>query len=65
MMRVIPGDGTTLSPLFLFKGKSLPYRSMQRDGEVFVETYGDLLPKGNVVSMREGGGSVDSDNFFA
>ena len=61
---VISAAGETGTPLFVFKGKRMPYRHVVVDGMVRVETYAQCLPRNACVAMREENGGVDSTNFL-
>jgi len=61
----ISASGDMAPPMFVFKGKQLPFRNVVRAGEVVSETYHDHLPARAVVAMREELGGVDSSNFLA
>ncbi len=64
MMPVVSAAGDAGPVLFVFKGKSLPYRRVARGGVIVTETFADYLPRGAVVASREDRGGVDSVNFF-
>lgn len=63
-MPVVSADGETGPPLLVFKGNSVPYRQVLRDGKVHVEKYASHLPHGSVDAVLEQGGDVDSANFY-
>ena len=51
-------------PLYVFKGKKLPFREVLLHGRVQVQTYTQLLPRHACIAMREEGGRVDARNFL-
>ena len=64
VMPVVSADGQQGPPLFIFKGKRLPFREVVVNGRVEVQTYATFLPHGACLAMREDAGGVDSTNFF-
>lgn len=53
-------------PTFLvFRGQSIPYRTVQRDGSVYTETPAVYLPQNSLLAHRETLAGVDSANFLA
>ena len=65
MMPAISAGGDTPPPLFVFKGKRLPFREVLNEGRQTLETPADLLPRKSVVCMREERGGVDMHNFLS
>ena len=63
-MPAICASGETGPCLFVYKGKSFPYRCYVKNGEEHVDSLAHHLPRRAVIKMREEGGGVDSDNFF-
>ena len=51
-------------PLFVLKGKRIPYHQVVVDGAVQVETYTQCFACNARVVMREENGGVDSENFL-
>lgn len=49
--------------LFIFKGQSMPYREVIRNGTARLQTYADILPPNSVLAFREDRGGVDSTSF--
>ena len=64
VMPVVSADGEQGPPLFVFKGKRLPYREVLVEGRVEVQTFSTFLPRDACVAMREDAGGVDSVNFY-
>eukprot|EP00171_Calliarthron_tuberculosum_P006015 IDg6015t1 len=64
MLPAISAAGSVAPPLFVFKGKKIPYREVLLGGKAVVQTYADLLPRHSLLACREDRGSVDSVNFF-
>lgn len=64
MMASISAAGNSGPPLFVFKGKKLPFRRVVRGGEEVYESLADVLPRHSVISAREKCGGVDMHNFL-
>ena len=64
MLPAVSAIGDAAPPLFVFKGRQLPYRQVIGNGRSSVETYADCLPPRALICMRERGGGVDTANFF-
>eukprot|EP00171_Calliarthron_tuberculosum_P022368 IDg22368t1 len=64
MMLVVSAAGDYGPTLFVFKGKTLPYRNVVRGGHVIAETYADYLPSNAVISTHAERGGVNADNYF-
>lgn len=65
MLGTICADGTTVPPLFVVKGKSIPYRMIENldTNRHEMESMFDCLPEGSMVAVREDTASVDRHNF--
>ena len=63
-MPAISASRETGPCLFVYKGKSFPYRCYVKNGVEHVDSLAHHLPRRAVIKMREEGGGVDSDNFF-
>ena len=63
-MPVVSAAGEAGSPLYVFKGKRLPFREVLSHDVVQVQTYAQLLPRHACIAMREEGGGVDAQNFL-
>lgn len=63
-MSVVNGLGDIAPPLFVFKRKLLPYRQIIFDGQVAVETFDAILPRGAGVEIRDENGGVDGRTFY-
>ena len=64
MMPCISAAGHFPPLLFVFKGKTLPYRRVLRNGREIHETAADILPRHSFVAVREQNGGVDRHNFL-
>ena len=63
-MPVIFSNGEVGRPLFVVEGKSLKYRTVELNGAPVMETVGDCLPRGSVITTREDVAGVNSKNFL-
>ena len=64
VLPVVSASGETGPPLFVFKGKCIPYRQVLVGGALRAETYTQYLPRSACVAVREECGGVDSANFL-
>ena len=65
MMPIINADGDCAPPLFVMKGKRVPYREVLQNGIVLPETPLSRLPRTSVLATREENGGVDKHNFLS
>ena len=63
IMPVISVAGETGPCLFVYKGKSFPYRCYDENGQEKIDTIAHQLPRWAVVAMLAEGKGVDSNNF--
>ena len=63
VMPVISAAGTAGPPLFVLKGKQIPYRTELRNGRFVYETPASRLRHKAVVALRAELGGVDSESF--
>ena len=63
-MPAISASGETGPCLFVYKGKSFPYRCYVKNGEKHIDSIAHHLPQRAIIAMREEGDAVDSDNFL-
>lgn len=64
LMSVVSAASDSGPPLFVFKGKTLPYRDVIVDGVIVTQTYAEFLLRGSCVAVRQEGDGVDSQNFL-
>ena len=64
VMPVVSASGESGPPLFVFRGKRLPFREVLHNGKAEIQTYADYLPRGACLAMREEGGGADTRNFY-
>ena len=57
MMPIISADGDCAPPLFVTKGKRVPYREVLKNGTIFPETPLSRLPRFAVLATREENGA--------
>lgn len=60
MLPAVSAEGDIERPMLVFKGSRVPYRVLSENGRQVVQTYGDCLPRGYIVGMREQEGGVDT-----
>lgn len=65
LMPAVSAAGEIAPPLFVVKGKRLPFREVLVDGRVEVQTLAQMLPRGACLAMREEHGGVDATNFLS
>jgi len=65
MMPAICADGSAHLPLFVFKGRCLPYREIERNGIKGLDTYQGRLPRNAIVCSRQENGGVNSEIFYS
>ncbi len=64
MMPIISADGSCASPLFVFKGSRLPYRTVRVGNQTVDKTPACKPPPGSTLALRTENGSVDTVNFL-
>lgn len=64
LMRVISASGAFASPLFIFKGTRLSYRTVLQNGEILTEMPLSKLPPGAMDARREENSGTDTARFM-
>jgi len=63
-MATIFASGCAAWPFFIFKGKRVSYRVIERIGKEIVESLLECLLRGSIVTTRDDVAGVDKQNFI-